>query len=252
MTVRLPLSRAGLLLGACAAAILAAGPARAQADSPADRVTVTGRVLDRTTGQPLSGVRVAFEALQRSAVTTPDGRFQIAGVPEGTWLASVYRIGYAGVQETWQVDAYGGAFEVALDPNPVLLDELRVNVDEFERRRRATAMPVRVISHEMLLSSAGSTALDVVMGRGVAPVLCPAGEGFGGCVYRRGSAAGATVVVDEIPMPEGLSVLRLFEPRDLYMIEIYAGGRHIRVYTTWYMEREARRGMRPFPLILSF
>ena len=56
--------------------------------------TVTGRVVDSTGAQPLTGVTVIVEGTQRGAVTGGDGMFRISGVPSGTVSVRARRIGY--------------------------------------------------------------------------------------------------------------------------------------------------------------
>ncbi len=56
--------------------------------------TVTGRVVDSTTQQPLPGVTVLIEGTQRGTVTGLDGAFRISGVPAGNQRVRARRIGY--------------------------------------------------------------------------------------------------------------------------------------------------------------
>ena len=64
----------------------------------------------------------------------------------------------------------------------------------------------------------------------------------------RGRRAEALVYFDEVPLAGGWSYLDTFAPHDLYMIEVYRGGRHIRVYSRFFMLRAATTRLFPFPL----
>ena len=54
--------------------------------------------------------------------------------------------------------------------------------------------------------------------------------------------------LDEAPLLGGLSYLQAFAPWEFHMIEVYAGGRHIRAYTPRYMERAAKQRLAPIAL----
>jgi len=69
---------------AFAVSLLLAAPTRpSSADEPAatDRRSLTGSVVDQTTGQPIRGAIVATGSLETT--TADDGRFELAGAPSG-------------------------------------------------------------------------------------------------------------------------------------------------------------------------
>jgi hypothetical protein len=242
-------SRGAVLLAACLTALAAAAPAGAQ--DGARRVTLTGRVVDQTTGQPLSAAQVSLQGIRRTAVTDPEGRFRITAVPAGAWRATVYRLGYVEAEVSWQAAEGAEPFHVALAPNPELMEELKVHVDRYARRRNAVATSVRVLSQDDMAATSASTAYDLVRNRGVTPTSCPGGTlDFGGsCIWHRGRPAQASVMVDERLSLGGLDELRMYRPEELFMVEIYGGGRHIRIYTNWYMEMAVERKIRPRPVL---
>src|SRR4026209_2491956 len=56
--------------------------------------TITGRVVDSTTHQPLAGVTVSVEGTARGTARGSDGTFRLGGVPEGNQVIRARRIGY--------------------------------------------------------------------------------------------------------------------------------------------------------------
>ena len=56
--------------------------------------TITGRVVDSTTQQPLSGVTVLIEGTSRGTVTGSDGNYRLSAVPAGSQSVRARRIGY--------------------------------------------------------------------------------------------------------------------------------------------------------------
>ena len=69
------------------------------------------------------------------------------------------------------------------------------------------------------------------------------------CISLNGTVIEPVVWVDEARIVGGLSSFRVTEPHELYMIEVYSSGRHIRAYTNFFMERAAVAQLRPVPLI---
>jgi TonB-linked SusC/RagA family outer membrane protein len=57
--------------------------------------TVTGRVVDATTQEPVSDVSVVVEGTRRGAVSGADGTFTIVGVPAGSQTVRARRIGFS-------------------------------------------------------------------------------------------------------------------------------------------------------------
>lgn len=54
-------------------------------EAPAATGTIVGRVVDQGSGAPLSStyIVVGYRGVQRAAITGPDGRYEVAGVPAG-------------------------------------------------------------------------------------------------------------------------------------------------------------------------
>lgn len=55
---------------------------------------ITGRVTDSKSGEPISGAQVQVRGTSLGSVTASDGRFRIAGVPDGAITIQVKAIGY--------------------------------------------------------------------------------------------------------------------------------------------------------------
>jgi len=89
--------------------------------------TITGRVVDSTTRQPLAGVTVSVEGTARGTATESDGTFRLSGVPEGTQVIRARRIGYNPQLRTVSVGTGATAsVEFALVPSASLLDQVVV------------------------------------------------------------------------------------------------------------------------------
>jgi len=69
--------------------IAASSPLAAQATN-----TISGRVIDADSGQPVAAAQVTVAGTQFGRSTADDGRFTIASVPSGALTITVRRIGY--------------------------------------------------------------------------------------------------------------------------------------------------------------
>src|ERR1043166_1301642 len=76
-------------LGVCAIVV---APMLAAAQQPAG--TITGRVIDRASQQPIVGATVRVVGTTRGAQTSDQGTYRITGVPAGTITVQTLRIGY--------------------------------------------------------------------------------------------------------------------------------------------------------------
>ena len=99
----------GLMGASVGGLLLAAVPVVAHAQATTG--TITGRVVDSTSQQPLPNVTVSVPGTQRGALTGPDGRYTIGAVPVGTQTVRAARIGYGA--RTQQVTVAAGTSAVA-------------------------------------------------------------------------------------------------------------------------------------------
>ena len=91
----------------------------------AQQGTVTGRVSDAASGQPLAGVRVLVGDGALATVTSSDGRFSIGSVPAGPQRVRVSLLGYALEERNVEVSpARPVVVDFQLRTQAVLLEEM--------------------------------------------------------------------------------------------------------------------------------
>jgi hypothetical protein len=207
-------------------------------------VSVSGTVVDAESGEPVAGARIAMPEIGRSTIADSEGAFQISRVPPGSYRARIDRLGYTQLEETWEVSAGMPPRRVALAPDPVMLEGITVQASRLNQRRRAVAVSVRAFEGEALQRSAAFDARDFLFSQGgLFRTPCPGGIGIFGdddCIRWRGRVIRPSVYIDERPSMGGLDELAAYPLRDLYAIEVYENGRHIRAYTAWFMQHLAR------------
>ena len=166
-----------LLRGLLVALSLTLLPAAARAQN----ATLTGRVVDQTTGQPLSDVQVVVAGTPRGSRTSADGRFQIVGVPAGTIQVRVLRLGYQAQTRTVTVGAAGTeSLDFSLNPTATTLDEVLVSATgRTERRRESGVSTAKIDSSQVNMANVQNLS-DVLSSRAAGVVVQQAGGTTGG------------------------------------------------------------------------
>ena len=107
--------------------------------------SITGRVVDASTGEPLPGANVTLEGTTYGAATDPDGRFTIANVPAGEYTVIARYVGFERYTEvvTLGEDALMGDNEVELtirlEPAVLAGEEIQVVADRALERQTPVA-----------------------------------------------------------------------------------------------------------------
>lgn len=100
--------------------------------------TLVLRVLAHETGQPLGGAQVRISARAQGSVSDEAGAVRITGIPPGSHLVEIQRLGYG--TERITVDFAPGAVvegEVELDIQPVTLAPVEVSAERRAAQLRA-------------------------------------------------------------------------------------------------------------------
>jgi len=180
-----------------------------------------------------------------------DGTFTLPRVYSGASLYEFEMLGYARLVLELTP---GDPVVIRMSPDPIALEGIRVVADRFKRRRNAYPYSVRAIEREQLLRNASADLLDFIRGQaGVRTTLCPSTVSFESeCVLRRGQAQVMSVCLDEAPYWGGIEALRMMQPHEFELVEVYARGAQVRLYTPEFMERAGRRLMNVPPLGFGF
>jgi TonB-dependent starch-binding outer membrane protein SusC len=127
--------------------------------------TITGRVLDAGTQQPVPDVSVFVEGTRRGAVTAADGSFSIGGVPSGSQTVRARRIGF-GAPVQVVVVPNGGSVGVifALDKKAAVLEEV-VTTGYGTQRRLAITGSVATIDADQAKVAVPTNVTSMIEGR---------------------------------------------------------------------------------------
>ena len=191
----------GLFGASVIGGLLWAAPAVAQTG------TITGRVVDSTTQQPLGAATIRLNGTQRGAQTREDGTFTLTAVPVGAQQLRVSRIGYAAQLTPITVNA--GANTIP----PIRLRQLAatlapvVSVGYGTLNRNAVTSAVTTVNTSEARVGVQSNVNQLIQGRaaGVTVTQNSGDPGAGSQIRIRGGSSLSTsneplYVIDGIPI----------------------------------------------------
>ena len=129
--------------------------------------TITGRVTDSRSGQPLASVQIYIEGMDIGTLTQQNGRYLLQGVPAGTHTVTAERIGYRTQTEEVTVgDAATVVQDFAVVEEALQLDQVIVTGTPGGTQRRAIGNSVgRVEAAEITSTAPVLEVQDLLGGR---------------------------------------------------------------------------------------
>jgi TonB-linked SusC/RagA family outer membrane protein len=230
---------------------LVLAPMFASAQTPTG--TITGRVIDRGTQQPVVGATVRVVGTTRGAQTSDQGTYRITGVNAGAVNVQALRIGYASSTRPITLTAGSAAtLDFSLDAAATTLDVVTVSATGQEQSRRESGVSTASISVPEEVPQAAVSNLQTVLSSRAAGVVVQEAGGTTGSSARiriRGSNSVSLsndplIIVDGIRVnnDEGAtsigvggqvpSRLNDINPEDIENIEIIKGPAAAALYGT--------------------
>lgn len=227
---------------------LLASPGAVVAQAP---VEATGRVVDARTGDPVGSAMIRLGLSPAYTISDPEGYFTLeindADVPTLVVTAPGFSKRYEPVDL-----AAVGPFEIRLDPEPIELEGVEVEVRSVRTRldRRRNIVPWNYVLEADLLAKADENNLWELVGDRHNFDF----EGYSdfGCTKARirGKIQTVGLYIDERPVR--LDWLRQFRPDEFALVEVYGFGGGIHAYTPKYMEWMTENGGIPTPFDMLF
>lgn len=128
--------------------------------------TISGRVTDRATNQPLAEAQILIAGTPRGSRTGADGRFSIAGIPAGRVQVRAIRLGYEAQSQTLDLAAaqtVTASFDLAA--SATTLDEVVVTATGASELRRESGVTVGRIEISKVPLAATPTLSNVLNAR---------------------------------------------------------------------------------------
>jgi TonB-dependent starch-binding outer membrane protein SusC len=217
-----------------------------------ERGSIGGRVVDRTTGQPITGAQVAVTGTALSTLTNQQGRYLLVNVPAGQHEVRVSVLGYSrGSQVVTVAAGQTATHDFQLAETAVELEAIHVTATGQEQRRREVGNSVSTISTEAVELAAVQNLTNLLQGRAAGVVIQPTSGsmGTGSRIRIRGNSSVSLsgtplLVVDGIRVSNesessalftgGISTTRWddINPEDIESIEILKGPAASALYGT--------------------
>lgn len=203
------------IIGASVGGLLSVVPVIAQAQTG----TISGRVVDSTSQQPLSSVTVRVDGTPLGTQTREDGTFTIAGVPAGARTVRVNRIGFA-AQDRPVTVAAGGTANLVFQLR-VLATQLTeiVAVGYGTQRREAVTAAVSTVNADEAKVGVQPNVNNLLQGRaaGVQITQNSGDPGAGSQIRVRGGASISAnseplYVIDGVPILNDQSTVSSLSP----------------------------------------
>jgi len=186
---------------ALAPTLLAGGTLLAASLHAQQLATITGKVTNARTGEPLAVVGVRVEGTELSAVTGEDGTYRIARIPAGAHVLTARRIGFAPSSKPATVAAGESVtLDFALNVSATELQAVVVTGTAGDQTRAAQGAVVSTIDAAGVTTKAPVTSVtDVLQGR-VAGVSVQNGSGTTGAAPRINIRGATSISLSSAPL----------------------------------------------------
>ncbi len=181
--------------------VMLASPALLAQPEAERRLSITGRVVDLVSQEPLTGVSVAVVGTRAGAVSDAEGRFRIFNMPPGTYQVRFSSVGYEPLVKTDVVvnPARPVAVDAALRIQPRQNQEIVVRPDYFQRSPDALTSVQTLGSEEIRRLPGGFE--DVVRAVSSLPGVAQAQNGRNDLLVRGGAPSENLFLIDNIESP---------------------------------------------------
>jgi iron complex outermembrane recepter protein len=125
------------------------------------RSSLTGKITDAVTGEPIPGASIYFSDIKSGGVSNESGIYKLQQFPSGSYLIEVSHLGYASVIE--QVELRGDQVkDFVLRPSIVENEEVTVTGVSNATMVRRSPIPVDILKRQDLFQSASTNLIDAL------------------------------------------------------------------------------------------
>ena len=123
--------------------------------------TLSGKVIDGESKQPLIGASVYIHDLKLGAVSDVDGNYTLTQLPSGTFLVEVSFVGYKTISREISINGDTKA-DFELTETPIEQNEVVVTGLSKATQVRRSPIPIITIKKDYIESHAATNAIDAI------------------------------------------------------------------------------------------
>jgi iron complex outermembrane receptor protein len=191
--------------------------------------TLSGVVLDKTSGRALPGVNVVVAGASKSVATDLDGKFQLSKVVKGDKIV----FSFIGFKSETIVYSNQTSITVSLQEDANVLNEVVVQVGYGSVKKKDATGAVEVLTTKEMNKGYVSTVEGLLNGRAAGVVVTQGGRpGDGAAIRIRGESSfnaknDPLVVVDGVPIENGINSIN---PNDIETISVLKDASSTAIY----------------------
>ena len=195
-------------------------------------VTITGKVIDKKTGEGMPGVTIVVQGTGNGTITDIEGEYSIRAEEESTLVFSF--IGYT----TQEVPVNGRTtIDVALEENVEQLEEVVVTALGIEKDAKSITYATQNVSGEQVTKVKDANFLNTLAGKVAGAVITKGNFGPGSSprILMRGNKSltgnsDPLFVLNGVPMFGGTELLANINPEDIESLQILKGASAAALY----------------------
>ncbi|WP_273085916.1 TonB-dependent receptor [Capnocytophaga gingivalis] len=185
---------------------------------------LSGKVLDKSTGEPLINAEIIIKDLNKGTTTDDKGFYQIHNLPLGSYTVSFYYLGYQSISKRINITEQTH-LSVSLKEEKQEIGEMVFTAKTIAHQKKEEAMPVTVIDLSNIRGTVSSVQDILVKTVGVT-IRSSGGVGSSSRLSVRGlEGKRIGFFIDELPLSEQTDYIDINDiPVDMIdRIEIYKG-----------------------------
>ena len=185
---------------------------------------LSGKVLDKSTGEPLINAEIIIKDLNKGTTTDDKGFYQIHNLPLGSYTVSFYYLGYQSISKRINITGQTH-LSVSLKEEKQEIGEMVFTAKTIAHQKKEEAMPVTVIDLSNIRGTVSSVQDILVKTVGVT-IRSSGGVGSSSRLSVRGlEGKRIGFFIDELPLSEQTDYIDINDiPVDMIdRIEIYKG-----------------------------
>jgi len=123
--------------------------------------SLTGKITDAKSGEPLVGVYVYIPDLKTASVSDKDGQYKIENLPKTKVILQITYVGYKTIVQSIDLNVTS-SFDFKMDPSAVEINEVVVTGTSSATERRRNPVPLVAIGYKHIEQNLSTNIIDAI------------------------------------------------------------------------------------------